>query len=53
MAALAGQGLRNRQIGERLNMTEGTVKFYLHNIYRKLGVANRTQLSLALSSEEG
>ena len=26
-------------------MTEQTVKFHLSNIYRKLGVANRTQAS--------
>jgi two-component system nitrate/nitrite response regulator NarP len=27
-------------------MTEGTVKVYLHRIYDKLGVTNRTELAL-------
>ena len=32
-----GRGLRNREIGAALGMTEGTVKVYLHAIYQKLG----------------
>lgn len=39
-------GLRNREIAERLGMSEGTVKVYLHNIFSKLGVDNRTELAL-------
>jgi len=41
---LVQRGMRNRQIGERLNLTEGTVKVYLHNIYQKMGVTSRTEL---------
>lgn len=41
---LAGEGLRNREIAERLTITEGTVKIHLHNIYEKLGVTGRPQL---------
>jgi DNA-binding NarL/FixJ family response regulator len=37
------RGLPNRLIGEELWVTEQTVKFHLTNIYRKLGVANRTE----------
>jgi DNA-binding NarL/FixJ family response regulator len=37
------QGLSNQNIGSELCVTEQTVKFHLTNIYRKLGVANRTE----------
>jgi two-component system nitrate/nitrite response regulator NarL len=50
VAKLIAKGLRNRQIGEELGMTEGTVKVYLHNIYRKLGLANRTELALVIEA---
>lgn len=36
-------GLRNREIGERLGLTEGTVKWYMQQIYDKLGVRRRPQ----------
>jgi DNA-binding NarL/FixJ family response regulator len=36
-------GLSNKAIGRELWITEQTVKFHLTNIYRKLGVENRTQ----------
>jgi DNA-binding NarL/FixJ family response regulator len=38
------QGLRNRQIAERLGIAEGTVKLHLHTVYTKLGVDGRTAL---------
>lgn len=50
VAKLIAKGLRNRQVGEELGMTEGTVKVYLHNIYRKLGLANRTELALVIDA---
>jgi DNA-binding NarL/FixJ family response regulator len=37
------RGLPNRAIGQELWVTEQTVKFHLTNIYRKLGVGNRTE----------
>ncbi len=37
-------GLRNRQIADRCDLTEGTVKIHLNSIYRKLGVASRAEL---------
>lgn len=39
-------GLRNREIGERLGLTEGTVKWYLQQIYDKLGVRRRSQAAI-------
>jgi DNA-binding NarL/FixJ family response regulator len=41
LRALA-RGLSNKAIGHEFWVTEQTVKFHLGNIYRKLGVANRT-----------
>lgn len=41
---LVVRGMRNRQIAERLNLTEGTVKVYLHGIYQKMGVTSRMEL---------
>lgn len=40
------KGLRNREIAEQLGVTEGTVKVYLHAIFEKLGVVNRTELAI-------
>ncbi len=38
-----GAGHSNKQIARELWLAEQTVKFHLTNIYRKLGVANRTE----------
>jgi two-component system nitrate/nitrite response regulator NarP len=43
---LVRQGLRNRDIANELGVTEGTVKVYLHAIFDKLQVENRTELAL-------
>ena len=45
MRQVAG-GLSNQQIAEKLIVTEGTVKIHVHNIYRKLGINNRVDLTL-------
>lgn len=39
-------GLSNQQIAEKLIVQEGTVKIHVHNIYRKLGINNRVDLTL-------
>ena len=46
IAAHVGRGLRNKEIADALAMSEGTVKVYLHTIYQKLGIKNRTELAL-------
>lgn len=43
---LVRQGLRNRDIAAELGVTEGTVKVYLHAIFDKFRVENRTELAL-------
>jgi len=40
------QGLRNREIGKQLNITEQTVKNHLRSIYDKVGVSDRLELAL-------
>ncbi|QKW38060.1 response regulator transcription factor [Actinomadura sp. NAK00032] len=40
---LIGEGLTNRQIGERLFLAEKTVKNYISSIFAKLGMSRRTQ----------
>ena len=49
---LASQGSTNRQIAEKLVVTENTVKVHLRNIYRKLDVQNRHHLT-ALAHQSG
>ena len=46
LVQLVRQGLRNRDIADRLGITEGTVKVYLHTVFEKTGVANRTELAI-------
>ena len=48
---LVAEGLRNREIAERLTITEGTVKIHLHNIYEKLGVSGRHLEGLQVHNE--
>jgi DNA-binding NarL/FixJ family response regulator len=50
MACMVADGLRNREIAERLHITEGTVKTHLRNIYRKLN--RETRVALRRYAEE-
>ncbi|MCL4298382.1 MAG: response regulator transcription factor [Anaerolineae bacterium] len=43
---LLAQGLRNKEIGEQLHITERTVKNHIANIMAKLGVESRTEVIL-------
>ncbi|HEY6923059.1 MAG TPA: LuxR C-terminal-related transcriptional regulator [Steroidobacteraceae bacterium] len=40
---MAGAGLRNCDVGERLGLTEGSIKWCLQQIYDKIGVRKRSQ----------
>jgi DNA-binding NarL/FixJ family response regulator len=42
--ALVGEGLRNKQIAERLYISEATVRHYLTSIFEKVGVLDRLGL---------
>jgi DNA-binding NarL/FixJ family response regulator len=44
---MTSQGLKNGEIAERLDVSVHAVKFHLASIYRKLGVANRTEAAVA------
>ena len=46
LVELVRQGLRNRDIAAELGVTEGTVKVYLHAIFDKFKVDNRTELAM-------
>jgi two-component system nitrate/nitrite response regulator NarP len=46
LVELVRKGLRNRDIAAQLGVTEGTVKVYLHAIFDKVGVENRTELAM-------
>ena len=42
---LVSEGLSNKEIGRRLNLSDGTIKVHLHHIFQKLEVGNRTALA--------
>ncbi len=46
---LVASGSSNSQLAKLLWVTEQTIKFHLSNVYKKLGVANRTAASAAAS----
>ena len=48
IASLLAEGLTNRQIADRLYISEGTVKNYISAIYDKTGIHDRVKLVVAL-----
>jgi len=53
---LIGEGLTNRQIGERMFLAEKTVKNYVSNLFTKLDMRRRTQaaaLAAQLKADRG
>lgn len=51
IATLLAEGLTNRQIADKLYISEGTVKNYISNIYDKTGIHDRVKLVVALSGK--
>ncbi|WP_157995419.1 helix-turn-helix transcriptional regulator [Peristeroidobacter soli] len=49
IAHLAGQGLRNKQIADALNISNRTVECHMNTIFQKLGISCRAQLVLRLA----
>ena len=47
--ALLVRGLSNREIGDTLELSEGTVKIHVTAIFKALGVASRTQALVAVA----
>jgi DNA-binding CsgD family transcriptional regulator len=52
IAQLAANGCSDLNIAERLHIREGTVGRHMHNIFRKLGVGSRRELSVLLGGRE-
>ena len=48
IAVLIAEGLTNRQIADRLYISEGTVKNYISSIYDKTGIHDRVKLAVVL-----
>jgi len=46
IVALVAQGFRNREIADKLFISEQTVKNHMHNIFEKIGVQDRLELAL-------
>ena len=46
---LLSGGLSNKEIANKLGVTEGTVKAHLHAIFEKLGVRSRIEIMIALA----
>lgn len=53
VVCLLVEGMRNRDISLKLNVTEHTIRNYLSKIYEKLGISSRVELALyALAQED-
>lgn len=49
IATLLSQGLSNKQIAQKLYISEGTVKNYISTIYDKTGIHDRAKLIVAIN----
>jgi len=50
---LVSEGLSNKEIGRRLDISDGTIKVHLHHVFQKLEISNRTVLAaLSISQSD-
>jgi DNA-binding CsgD family transcriptional regulator len=52
IAAMAAEGMSNRDIAQALFVTLRTVEMHLSNAFRKLDISSRTQLAAALAGDK-
>ncbi len=50
---LMAEGLSNKLIADKLDLSEHTVKFHVNNICRKLGTRSRTRAAVAFVLSQG
>lgn len=46
IVSFVAQGFKNKEIANAMGITEGTVKVYLHKLFRKLGMNDRLDMAL-------
>lgn len=51
MAQLVTEGLTNKEIGERLSVSQNTIKTQLKSVFEKLGVNSRSLLKQHFDDE--
>lgn len=51
VARLVARGSSNRQVADRLRISEQTVKNHVQSIFRKLPVGNRVELAIYVSRQ--
>jgi DNA-binding CsgD family transcriptional regulator len=49
-ARIAASGHSNLEVAQQMHVTRGSVEQYLHRVYEKLGVTDRSQLSYKAES---
>jgi DNA-binding NarL/FixJ family response regulator len=52
VASLVCLGCKNKEIAQKLNVSEQTVKSHCNRIYRKMGVSDRLQLAIKLGTNQ-
>jgi two-component system nitrate/nitrite response regulator NarL len=52
VALLVARGLSNKEVAREMELSNGTVKTHVHNIFQKLGAENRYTLILLVGSPD-
>jgi DNA-binding NarL/FixJ family response regulator len=53
IARLAAEGLSNREIGQQLYLSRGTVRNHLYRVFPKLGITSRAELAAVVGASPG